>query len=56
MASRELSLDPSSDSDATEMESDEDDPYQTEPKEVYIDKPLAEEEWLALYKEDMKTE
>ena len=56
MAPSELSLYPSSDSDATGMESDEDDPYQTESKEVYVGKPLAEEEWLALYKEDMKTE
>lgn len=34
-------------------ESDQDDPYQTKPKEVYIDKPLVDEEWLALYKEDV---
>jgi len=37
-------------------ESDQDDPYQTKPKEVYIEKPLADEEWLALYEEDMKIE
>lgn len=43
MASSELSLDSSSNSAATETESDQDDPYQTKPKEVHINKPLAEE-------------
>ena len=36
--------------------SDQDDPYQSETKEVYADEPLADEEWRAHYKEEMKME
>ena len=56
MASSDESIDYSSDSEAIEMEieydlevkgsphwSDQDDPYRSETKEVYTDKPLADE-------------
>ena len=69
MASSDGSVDYSSDSEVIEMEieydlevkgsphsSDRDDPYQSETKEVYADKPLADKEWQAHYEEEMKME
>ena len=35
---------------------DQDDPYQSETKEVYADDPLADKECLAYYEEEMKME
>ena len=69
MASRDETVDWSSDSEATETEiecnlevegsphsSDRDDPYQSEAREVFADEPLADEEWRAHYEEEMKME
>ena len=69
MASSDESVDYSSDSEAIETEieydledegsphsSDRDDPCQSETKEVYADEPLADEDWRALYEEEMKME
>jgi len=69
MASSDESVDYSSDSEAIETEikfdlqakgsphlSDQDDPYQSETREVYTDERLADEEWLAHYEEEMKME
>ena len=61
MASSDKSIDYGSDSEAIEVEgsphsSDQDDPYQSETKEVYADEPLADEAWLAHYEVDMKME
>ena len=36
--------------------SDQDGPYQSESKEIYSNGPLAEEEWLEHYEEEMKME
>ena len=69
MGSSDETIDYSSDSEAIEKEiecdlelqgsphsSDQDDPYQSETKEVYADEPLAVEKWLAHYEEEMKVE
>lgn len=69
MASSHESRDYSSDSEAIETEieydlevegsphwSDQGDPNQTETNEGYAEEPLADEEWLAHYKEEMKAQ
>ena len=69
MASSDESVDHSPDSEAIETEieydlevegsphsSDQDDPYQSETKEFCADEPLADEQWLAHYEEEMKME
>ena len=69
MASSGESTDYNSDSEAIETQieydlevegsphsSDQDDPNQSETNKVYGDEPLAEEEWLAHYEEEMKVE